>query len=176
SFLLMYRSAPYLAFGFGLCAGVGVAAALARTRTPVRKAALAVGFAALLALTLPLGYASEALYDVENGTAPYEFRAMTFAHGLGPSYLGADQRMSSTMAWYFLQPGDGEAPAAFARGDLGGYDLVLVQTLWTTQGAQRHPLPNFVVGGGAYASALDRNDVIYAIVSPIGDAALVRVR
>ncbi len=176
SYVLMYRSAPYLAVGFGLCAGVGIAVALARIRTPVRKAVLVVGFATLLALTLPLGYASEALYDVENGTAPYEFRAMTFAHGLRPAYLGADQRVMSTMSWYFFESGDGEAPTALARGDLTKYDLVLVQTLWTTQGGQRHPLPNVVVGGPAFASALERNDVIYTIVSPIGDASIVRVR
>ena len=176
SYVLMYRSAPYLAVGFGLCAGVGLAVALARIRSPARKAVLVVGFATLLALTLPLGYASEALYDVENGTAPYEFRAMTFAHGLRPAYLGADQRVMSTMSWYFFESGDGEAPSALARGDLAKYDLVLVQTLWTTQGAQRHPLPNVVVGGPAFASALERNDVIYTIVSPIGDASIVRVR
>ena len=177
SHVLMYRSAPYLAVGFALCAGVGIAVALARIRSPARRAALVVGLAALLALTLPLGYSSEALYDVENGTASYEFAAMTRLRGFGPEYVGADQRISSTMSWYFLQRGDGLAPRAVDAGSsLQAYDFLFIQSLWSAQGAQQHPFPNLVVDSAKLAPVLEGNDVVYSVRSPIGDAAIVRLR
>lgn len=177
SFLVLYRSFPYLEVGIALCVGVGAAYVVARMRRPARKAAFAVAVTVLLVATLPLGYASADLYDVENATAAYEFRAMSHLHGLGDPYAGMDQRFHSTTSWYFFQRGDGGLPDAIARGgSLARYDVLLVQSSWTDRGAQRHPLPNLVLAPDALADALARHDVVYSVVSPIGDATIVRVR
>lgn len=177
SLLLVYRSYVFLAYGFALCAGVATAYAMRRLGTPSRRAAVAVAFALLLTATLPLGYRSADLYDVENATTGFEFRAMAYAHGVGPAHLGSDQRLSDTMSWYFLQPGDGGFPRVLASGeDVGRYDYVLVLSRWTDRGAQQHPLPNLVLDPDAVAAFEATNDVIYAIASPLGSAVLVRVR
>jgi hypothetical protein len=177
SFLLMYRSFPYMAFGVAMCAGVGMAFITSLRRNRAFKTTIVAGFVALLLLSLPLGYNSEQMYDVENATAQYEFEAMTRIHLAGAEYLGTDQRIWTVMNSYFFQTGDGWFPDTLDKGQsLSRYDFLLILDLWTTQGAQRYPLPNLVLEPEELARLQEDNNVIYSIVSPIGGATIVSLR
>ncbi len=177
SFALMYRTYDYMDLGIAICAGVGMAFLLRLAKRTSIKAVLAVGFSILLVLTLPLGYRSADLYDVENATAQYEFQAMTHLNQIGAAYVGSDQRLFDTMAWYFLQNGDMGLPYKIIHGTgLGTYDFALVEAAWTTTGAQEHPLPNVVVDSTKLANFMEENNVVYSITSPLGEASIIQLR
>jgi len=177
SFMLMYRSYAYIALGVAMCAGCSMAFLIRILRRRELKAVVAVSFVVLLLLSLPLGYNSEEMYDVENATAPFEFEAMDHVKQLNATYVGSDQRISFVLGSYFHQDGDGYLPDRIA-GDqaLGGYDYALILDIWTGQGAQRYPRSNLVLDPVELASLREHNDVIYSIVSPIGGATVLHMR
>lgn len=177
SFLIMYRSYPYLAFGIALCAGLGVAFIISLIRNRGVKAAIVSGFIALLLLSLPLGYGSERVFGVENSTAEYEFRAMVHLNSLGPSYVGSDQRIGDVLRSYFYLDVNKFFPELIAHDKpINTCDFVLILDGWTTQGAQMYPLPNLAIDSERMVRLQEDNDVIYSVVSPVGGAVILRTR
>ncbi len=177
SFMILFRSYVYLDFGLAICAGIGIAFLLTLRRSRALKSVLVVGFIVLLLMSLPLGLRSEEMYDVENATAQYEFRAMSHVDFIGAKYVGSDQRMLDIFESYFHGQGGPYLPDEINQGaDIGQYDFVLLLDSWTTLGAQRFPMPNLMVDQQKVDQLASNNNVIYAISSPIGGAIIVRVR
>lgn len=153
SHVLIYRSLDFL--DLGLAVAIGTAVVRSRWRRPL--AGLLV--ASLLA-TLPLAYATEAVFQVQNTTFAYEMAAMRRVKPLGAT-PHTDQRMASILAWSFGVEADASLPLTLAEGgDVAPGALLLVEGDWATRGAQVHPLP-FVVVDEAILARTREGAVVY---------------
>ncbi len=154
SHVLLYRSVDFL--DLGLAVAIGTAVWRSRWRRPLAGVAVA----SLLA-TLPLAYATEAVFQVQNTTFAYEMAALRRVEGLGGT-PSTDQRLASVLAWYFGVAADGSLPLALAEGgDVAPGTLLLLEGNWAARGAQVHPLPFVVVDGAVLDRTLREGAVLY---------------
>ncbi|MCJ2556349.1 MAG: hypothetical protein LN415_04490 [Candidatus Thermoplasmatota archaeon] len=163
SFVVLYRTYDYMDVALAVSIGIAFAVALKKSRSPARKAVLAASFLGLILLTTPLAYGSEDFYDVQNTTYPAEFSAMEHMNALNISNLGSDQRLHDTYRYYFGEDeGDGLLPFRMATGsDITMYDYLLLESKWTTKGAQEHPLPSVVIEDSIFKRTVAEADLIY---------------
>ncbi|MEE9340434.1 MAG: hypothetical protein V3V21_02090, partial [Thermoplasmata archaeon] len=79
------------------------------------------------------------------------------------SNLGSDQRLHDTYRYYFGEDeGDGLLPFRMATGsDITMYDYLLLESKWTTKGAQEHPLPSVVIEDSIFKRTVAEADLIY---------------
>jgi hypothetical protein len=171
SFALVYRTVDFLDFAWAGLVGVAL---LARPVSRRRRAVLGTVFLAALLATLPLAFAGQAVFGVENGTTEGEFAALLHADRTAVGMLGGDQRLAAIAAWYFAANASGTAPLRLARGDsLASFGLVVAEERWLGPGAQVHPLPNVVLSPAAWDDLM-ANHVVYA-GGPTGDGVVLVV-
>ncbi|MFQ5920358.1 MAG: hypothetical protein ACE5I4_10010, partial [Thermoplasmata archaeon] len=158
SHLLAYRSVDYLDFGLALT----VATALVRPMGRRKRAFLSAGVIGVLFLTLPMTYATEEVFQVQNTTFEYELAAFGRLAPSGVSIVSTDQRMANVMQWYFHLDASANLPLRILAGDvLPIGSILLLEENWQTRGAQVFPLPFQVIGGESFQPLLNENQLVY---------------
>lgn len=158
SHLLAYRTVDFLDLGLALVVGTGLVRAAGRRR----RAVLAVLAAGALLATLPLAYATEATFQVQNTTYEYEMAAFRHLAETGAGRVATDQRMAAVLTWAFGLPADGSLPLRLRAGGGPPEDALLVlEGNWRTRGAQVHPLPFQRIDEGVFADLLKGGDLLY---------------
>ncbi|MFQ5910295.1 MAG: hypothetical protein ACE5IJ_06185 [Thermoplasmata archaeon] len=163
SFVLLYRAYDYMDVALAVSIGIAFAVALRKPKSPVKKTVLATFFLGLILLSTPLAYGSEDFFDVQNTTYLAEFKAMEHMDAHNMSNFGSDQRLHATAGMYFDgMEGDGFLPIRLATGgDISMYDYLLLESKWTTKGAQEHPLPSVVVENAIFLRTVREANLIY---------------
>lgn len=154
SHVLLYRSLDFL--DVGIAVAIGTAVLRSRWRRPLAG----VVVASLLA-TLPLAYATEAVFQVQNTTYGYEMAALRRLTGFAGTPR-TDQRLGNVLTWYLGVPADPTLPLALAEGDPAEPGaLLLLEGNWASRGAQLHPLPFQVVEADVLARTLQGGHLVY---------------
>jgi hypothetical protein len=177
SFVLLYRSYDFIDVALAISIGVAVSYSIASSKSKFTKAGIAAGSLSLILLTTPLAYGSVHFFDVENTTYEYEFESMTFVdqHQLFP--LGSEQRVISTISFYFGADGDGFLPPRLANNlSIEFYDYLLMEDRWTSVGAQLHPTGAVVVDEDDFMNTLRDNHLIYTNAAAQEDVYILKVR
>jgi len=175
SFTILYRSFDYLDMGIALCLGIGFTFIIRRPQSITLRSFFIATLFLLLLLTIPLGYNSEELYDVQNVTYEYELAGMLYVDKSKASFVGSDQRLYDTMNWYLGISGDGALPFLLSRGeDIGRYDFLFMEEQWMTKGAQRHPMGNIIIDSSSFLQIVEENELIYSTGVSKNNLYLVR--
>ena len=163
SFVVLYRTYDYMDIAVAISVGIAFAVALKRFRSPAQKTVIAASFLGLIVLTTPLAYGSEDFYDVQNTTYLAEFSAMEHIDAHNMSNFGSDQRLHATAGMYFGGiEGNGYLPFRMAAGsDITLYDYLLLESKWTTKGAQEHPMPSVVIEDSIFERTVAEANLIY---------------
>ncbi|MCJ2562850.1 MAG: hypothetical protein LN417_02005, partial [Candidatus Thermoplasmatota archaeon] len=163
SFVVLYRTYDYMDIAVAISVGIAFAVALKRFKSPAKKTVLAASFLGLIVLTTPLAYGSEDFYDVQNTTYVAEFSAMEHIDAHNMSNFGSDQRLHATAGLYFDEiEGDGYLPFRLATGSsIAAYDYLLLESKWTTKGAQEHPMPSVVIEDSVFERTVAEANLIY---------------
>ncbi|MFQ5803984.1 MAG: hypothetical protein ACE5JQ_13910 [Candidatus Methylomirabilales bacterium] len=173
SHLLAYRSVDYLDFGLALT----VATALVQRMGRRRRALLSAGVIGALFLTLPMTYATERVFQVQNTTFQYELAAFGRLEPAGVTTVSTDQRMADVIRWYFHQDADATLPLRILGGaSLPVGSLLLMEENWQTRGAQVYPLPFQVIEEGRFQELLNLNQLVYQGGGDANPVYLVKVR
>ncbi len=162
SFALLYRSYDFMDIALAISIGIAVSYFIASSKRRITKVGAAVGVLSLILLTTPFAYGSVHFFDVENVTYDYEFQSMTYVdeHDLFP--IGTEQRVYSTIDWYYGADGDGILPVRMVRGmSLESYDFLLLEDRWKSVGAQLHPREAVVVDEPTFERTIYDNHLIY---------------
>ncbi len=162
SFTLLYRSYGFIDFTLAIAIGIAVSYAIASSKRRLTKAFVAAGALTLILLTTPFAYGSVQFFDVENTTYEYEFKSMTYVdeHDLFP--LGTEQRVYSTIDWYYGAEGDGLLPVLMVNGwSLESYEFLMMEDRWTSVGAQLHPMGAVMVDESSFETTIRDNHLIY---------------
>ncbi len=158
SHLIAYRSVDYLDFGLALT----VATALVQRMGHRRRTFLSIGVIGVLFLTLPMTYATEQVFQVQNTTFQYELAAFGRLEPAGVSQIATDQRMANVLQWYFHLDADATLPLRLLGGAaLPVGSLLLLEENWQTRGAQVFPLPFQVIEDDTFQSLLRENHLLY---------------
>lgn len=158
SHVLLYRSADFLDFGMALCVGASLVAV---TGPKLRRAAALMLVASLL-LTIPMAYATEEVFQVQNTTYAYEVAALRHV-SLTADSLNTDQRLAAVASMYYGLEAESSLPISLlAGGPIQAGSILLVETVWTTRGAQMHPRPFVRVDPDAMSALLQNGHLVYA--------------
>ncbi len=158
SHLLTYRSVDYLDFGLALT----IATALVQRMGRRRRTFLSIGVLGVLFLPLPMTYATEHVFQVQNTTYQYELAAFGRLEPTGVSQVSTDQRMANVLQWYFHLDADATLPFRLLGGSaLAGGSFLLLEENWQTRGAQVHPFPFQVIEEGSFQRLLHENHLVY---------------
>ncbi|MFQ5552791.1 MAG: hypothetical protein ACE5EW_03645 [Thermoplasmata archaeon] len=140
SHVILYRSVDFLDFGIALT----VAVAVVSYRGRKRRVLVGVVVVALLA-TVPMAYASERVFQVQNTTYAYEWAALNHLSSTGAPAPYTDQRLASVMAWYFGVPADGSLPLILDLNQPLPRGVLLLEENWGSRGAQVFPFPFILI-------------------------------
>ncbi|MEE9592856.1 MAG: hypothetical protein V3W28_04665, partial [Thermoplasmata archaeon] len=156
SHVILYRSVDFLDFGIALTAAVAVVASRGRWR----KVLAGVLVVSLIA-TLPMAYASEQVFQVQNTTYAYEWAALSHLESVGAPAPHTDQRLASVMAWYFGVPADGTLPLRLDLNQPLPDGFLLLEENWGSRGAQVFPFPFIPIEEERLAALVAGHDLIY---------------
>lgn len=158
SHVLLYRSFDFFDFGIALTVGMALVVGVRRRRRPV----LAGVVVASLLATLPLAYASETVFQVQNTTYGYELAVLQRVSESGVVAPATDQRLGDVLTMYFGVEGSSVLPLTLLYGSTPGPgSLLLLEGNWATRGAQVHPLPFLPLGEARFAGILEGNHLVY---------------
>jgi hypothetical protein len=173
SHVLLYRSVDFLDYGLALCIGAALFRGMPRSR---RTVLLALMGASLL-LTLPMAYATEEVFEVQNVTYEYELLAMGWLSESSRDDVRTNQRIGDILSMYFGIRADRSLPLDLARGrPLATGSILLLETTWGTRGAQMHPQPFLPVGEENLERLLQNNQLLYHGGGPWNGVYVVEVR
>ncbi len=156
SHVILYRSIDFLDFGIALT----VAVAVVSQRGRWRRVLVGVLVVSLLA-TVPMAYASERVFQVQNTTYAYEWAALSHLSGAGAPAPHTDQRLASVMAWYFGVPADGTLPLILEFNQPLPDGILLLEENWGSRGAQVHPFPFIPIAEERLAGLVAGHNLIY---------------
>ena len=158
--LIIYRTFDFLMPALALLIGVGFALAVKGRK---RLGAIAgVSFVVICASTLPVAYNSQELFGVENQTYWFEYDAVKWFSEHGVQSYTSDQRLGET-GWrlFDLEYGRG-LPYDLREGiALNQSAFFVIETDWSTSGAQEFPFGVVVVGNETIRQVLSESNVFY---------------
>ncbi|MDD4307437.1 MAG: hypothetical protein PHU53_01340 [Thermoplasmata archaeon] len=182
SFMVVYRSYNFIDIPLAITAGVGIAYIIGRLLKQAKEnrffaplPAFALGiFIMFCAISLPLAYSSEELFNVQEVTYEYETYAMDWAADHGISNVVTDQRYGDIIEPYRGIESDNTGPWRIRGSMLHAGDTLLVSNGWTAGGAQMYPLENIVFEEADMAAKLDSWNVCY-MGGPEGSEIIIAV-
>lgn len=165
--MIVYRTFDFLDIGLAALFGVGLAlmAKNMRKMAPV----VAALFLIVLAITAPLAFQTEKLFGVQNQTYGYEVDSYFLLDSISPvQYADSDQRISTSVGWVANLTGDSDlAYRIDAELSIPRDRWLIVETSWTTSGAQEFPLRPRVLNETAFDDFLASMNVL-VISGPYG--------
>jgi len=159
--LIIYRSFDFALIPFALLIGIGFAV-LVKGRGRAMGAVTGAFLIVILSATLPVAYNSQQLFGVENQTYWYEYDAVQWMSGHGITSYTSDQRLGET-GWRLFDLNYGRGlPYDLREGvALNHSSFYVVETSWSSEGAQEFPFGVVVVNSTTIENALNDSNVLY---------------
>jgi hypothetical protein len=160
SHLIIYRTFDFALPAFALLIGAGFALIV---KGRERLGAVAgVSLVVICASTLPVAYSSQELFGVENQTYWFEYDAVKWFSEHGVEGYASDQRLSETGTRLFDLENSRGLPYDLREGiALTGGSMFVLETDWSSSGAQEFPFGVVVVEKDTVSSTLEGASVFY---------------
>jgi hypothetical protein len=160
SHMVIYRTFDFLDFGLALLFGAGLIVMVRNMRkwAPV----VVTVFLLILATTTPIAFQTEGLFGVQNYTYGYEIDSFRIIHSISTAEIvDSDQRISTSIGWFYDLSCSPDLAYDIEMGEaLPEGHWLLVESSWTTSGAQEFPLEPRVIDEAAFSEFLDGQNVL----------------